>query len=194
MTTTFSSALVGLFLLTNASAPSAEWTGPVKDAPPEPTYTTYSVSMTGYNAVPGQTDDTPTVTASGALVNPSIGAARSRDLADELPFGTVVEIVPGTATSSRTCELPSVADGIGYRVITDTMAPRIHNHVDILFPTDDPIFIGGRELNAAKAMGWCTDVAIRVVGHVDMDHMPRNQKELRLAVSEDVSAPLAVNN
>jgi 3D (Asp-Asp-Asp) domain-containing protein len=171
---------MGLFLLSNvgtSTSAAPTWT---KAAPEEPTYLEerYSVSMTGYNAVAGQTDDTPFVTASGTATNPDITAARSRDLADELPFGTVIEIVPHSAASSRSCELPAVEQFIGYRVITDTMNARIHNHVDILFDTSDTIRIGGRRLNAATAMGLCSDVEIRVVGHVDINHLPQGQAEL----------------
>ena len=144
--------------------------------------------MTGYNAVPEQTDESPGITASGFPVNPEIDAARSRDLADELPFGTVIELVPNTATSTRSCELPAVEGSIGYRVITDTMHPRIRNHVDILFDTDTMIHIGGRKLNAARAMGWCNDVNIRIVGRIDMAHLPASQKELQILLGRSTFA------
>jgi 3D (Asp-Asp-Asp) domain-containing protein len=186
MPSIFSTALTGLLLLSNASSTgmtAQPWT---KIASDEPTYVQqiYSVSMTGYNAVPEQTDDTPGFTASGLPVNAEIGAARSRDLADELPFGTVIELVPGTATSTPACELSAVEESIGLRVITDTMHPRIHNHVDILFAAYDIIHIGGRRLNSARAMGMCSNIQIRVVGHVDMKHVPDSQAELRAAIGK----------
>ncbi len=186
MTSMFSTALMGLFLLSNVGTTTATTPTWTKAAPEAPTYLEerYSVSMPGYNAVAGQTDDTPFITASGAATNPDITAARSRDLADELPFGTVIELVPGTATSTESCELSAVQDSIGYRVITDTMNSRIHNHVDILFDTNDMIHIGGRRLNAAKAIGMCRNIEIRVVGHIDMTDVPTTQTELRMAIGK----------
>jgi len=191
MASIFTSALMVLLLLSNSATTTLQTPAWPCTAPEEPTYETMTVNMTGYNAVPGQTDSTPDISASGYKVNANVDAARSRDLADVLPFGTVIELVPGTATSTKSCELPSVADSIGYRVITDTMNPRIHEHIDILFHTDDDIFIGGRYLNVAKAMGWCDDVSIRIVGHIDLAHKPRTQAELRYALGLGQSLAVA---
>ena len=83
----------------------------------------YVVTLTAYNAVPGQTDDTPFETASGAYSNPEVVAARSRDLARELPFGTIIEFSAPT-TAQGTCGYSVVAPSIGYRVIEDTMNAR----------------------------------------------------------------------
>jgi 3D (Asp-Asp-Asp) domain-containing protein len=179
MTPIFTSALTGLLLLSSAATTSIQTPDWTKNAPPEPTYEYLTVAMSGYNAVVGQTDDTPFITASGAPTNSEITAARSRDLADELPFGTVIEIIPGNATSTPSCELGAVQDSIGYRIITDTMNVRIHNHIDVLFGNKDKRFIGGRTLNAARAMGWCNGIDIRVVGHVDMSNLPTTQHELQ---------------
>lgn len=140
----------------------------------------YSVSMTAYNAVPGQTDSTPDITASGAFSNPDIIAARSRDLADELPFGTVIEVV--AASSSPNCGLELVKDQIGLRVIGDVMNARMVNKVDILFDTTDTARAGGKTHNTARVLGRCSEVEIRVVGKIDIRDMPTTQKELRLAL------------
>ncbi len=131
---------------------------------------TYTVAMTAYNAVPGQTDGDPTITASGAYSDPDIIAARSRDLADELPFGTVIEVT--AASSSPGCGYRAVGDEIGLRVIGDSMNARMHNKIDILFDS-------GR---TARTLGVCDSVSIRVVGHVAVGDVPHTQEGLRLAV------------
>ena len=186
MTSTFSTALMGLFLLSNVgttTAPAPTWT---KAAPEAPTYQeqAYSVSMTGYNAVPEQTDRDPMITASGAISNPEITAARSIDLADELPFGTVIEIVPTDATTTRSCGLSVVGDDIGLRVIADTMHSRKRNQVDILFDTDSIVRVGKKLMNSAVAFGVCTDVEIHVIGHIDMKKIPESQTQLRAVVGK----------
>ncbi len=188
MTSIFSTALMGLLLLPSASTtiPTAQpWT---KAAPVEPTYVTHTVSMTGYNAIAGQTDDTPFITSIGLRVNPEIGAAASRDLIKgELPYGTVIELVPGAAEmASGGCELPAVEEYIQYRVITDTMHQRHTEHVDVLFSPEDKVKIGRNTLSAARAIGWCNDVQIRVVGRVDIKEVPETQKELRQMVAQQL--------
>ena len=132
--------------------------------------------MTGYNAVPGQTDDTPYTTSIGAYTNPEIVAARSSDLADALPYGTVIAVVPATSTSD--CGMPSVYDHIGLRVISDAMNARMRDKVDILFSVRDFVMQNGLYRNAAFAIGFCRGVRIEVVGHIDTKHMPETQEEL----------------
>lgn len=81
------------------------------------------VTATVYNAEPGQTDDTPFITASGYRINPKKLPkiiAVSRDLEKIIPLGSVVRI-KGTAH-----------DGI-YRV-EDRMHHRWKNKIDILVP------------------------------------------------------------
>ena len=141
--------------------------------------------MTAYNAVPSQTDEDPTVTASGAFSDPDIVAARSRDLADELPFGTVITVT--AASSSVNCGFDLVGDMIGLRVIADTMHPRMHNKVDILFDTDAKVTVGSKQTSAARALGICKST-IEVVGHIDLKRMPKNQLELRLALGQSTLA------
>ncbi len=148
----------------------------------------YTVAMTGYNAVPEQTDADPTVTASGAYSNPDIVAARSVDLADELPFGTVIEIVPREATSTGGCGIALLKNDIGLRVIADSMHSRKRNQVDLLFDTDPSVSVGGKKTNPAVTLGVCKDVEVRVVGRVDVAKMPRNQAELKKVVGAQLLA------
>ena len=139
---------------------------------------TYSVAMTGYNAVPGQTDEDPFTTASGAFSNPEVVAARSRDLADKLPFGTIIEI-DGPASAQKNCGFDVVSGVIGYRVIADSMNKRFTDRVDVLFPN------GSSKHNPAVVFGVCKDVTIRVVGHVDLKNpanLPKSQSALAALV------------
>jgi 3D (Asp-Asp-Asp) domain-containing protein len=151
--------------------------------------------MTGYNAVPGQTDDDPLTTASGAFSNTEIIAARSVDLKEDLPFGTVIEVVAHHGAGDPNCGFSVVEDQIGYRVVADSMHPRKRNQIDLLFNTDRDIFAAGRWVNPAVALGVCKDVEIRVVGFVEINSIPRSQKELVLAVEglpQADAQPLAV--
>lgn len=184
------STALGLFLLSGTSSagdlnnlPGLELAAPPK---------AYSVEMTGYNAVRGQTDSDPFTTASGAFSNPDIVAARSADLSDELPFGTVIEIDSSTAMSSPNCGLASVEPFLGLRVIADSMHSRKRNQVDILFDSDVSMRAGGKHMNPAVTLGKCSDVTIRVVGHVDMKKMPRSQIELMSDIG--FVMPLSVRN
>ena len=159
---------MAFFILTGAAGHAS--------APVIPSITS---SVTGYNAVPAQTDGDPTTTASGAFSNPNIVAARSRDLAETLPFGTVVAIESAARTDE--CGMTLVAPSIGYRVIADTMNARIVNTVDVLFAVDDTIVVHGKQVNAARALGVCNEVTIRVVGKLDItkpSKLPKTQAEL----------------
>lgn len=138
----------------------------------------YSVTLTAYNAVPGQTDSTPYETASGAYSNPEIVAARSVDLADELPFGTIIE-VDGRNASKEACGYGVVAPLIGYRVIEDSMNPRYTDRIDVLFDTKSGFARpNGTNMNAANVLGICKGVTIRVVGHIGARKAPKTQAEL----------------
>ncbi len=144
----------------------------------------YTVAMTAYNAVPGQTDSTPFATASGAYSNPQIVAARSRDLADELPFGTIIEITGPASDPKDTCGYSIVEPIIGYRVIEDTMNAKFTNRVDVLVDTKaNYIMADGKVKNAANVLGICDGVRIRVVGHVDLNHLPKTQAALAALVT-----------
>jgi len=138
---------------------------------------TYTVNMTAYNAVPGQTDANPFVTASGMASNPEVVAARSRDMAAELPFGTVIRI-ERAKKDTPSCRFSEVEHLIGYRIIADTMHQRWEKKIDILFDQHDTVPVEGREVNPAVALGHCGDVTITVVGKVDMKDPPATQAEL----------------
>ncbi len=179
MTGIFNTALIGLFALSGMGGHTAFATT-TTIAPPEPSYPSYTVAMPGYNAVAAQTDGDPHLTASGAFSNPEIIAASSQDLADELPFGTVIEVM--AASSSPNCGYGLVDDQIGLRVIGDSMHSRMRNKVDILFDMKDTVRAGGKETNPAVVLGACKRVQIRVVGKIDIKNIPDTQTALRLAV------------
>lgn len=175
------SALMGLFLLSGAATAAV------------PALPSYSVALTGYNAVPEQTDNDPLVTASGAFSNPEVVAARSQDLANELPFGTIIE-VDGPPTSDGLCGHGIVAPIVGYRVIADTMNARYTDRIDILFSTkSNYIMADGKVKNAAKVLGICGGATIRVVGFIDITHpnrLPKTQADLAAIVRGDNSLAL----
>lgn len=184
MTGIFTTAIGGLFLLSNIGL------GTTTPALISPDYPTYTVSMTGYNAVPEQTDSDPFTTASGAYSNPEVVAARSVDLKETLPFGTVIEIVAHNDTSNPNCGFAVVEEHLGLRVIADSMHPRKRNQIDILLPNEKTIFANKRWVNPAVALGVCKQVEIRVVGKVTIKEIPKTQDELRLAVGVLEGAPL----
>lgn len=138
----------------------------------------YAVTLTAYNAVPEQTDSNPHETASGAFSNPELIAARSRDLAADLPFGTIIEI-EGPSAAQGTCGYDVVAPLIGYRVIADTMNARFTDRIDILLDTQEQYATTDKGMkNAAQVLGICKDAMVRVVGHVDIKRIPKTQVEL----------------
>jgi len=141
------------------------------------TQASYNVKLTAYNAVPAQTDSDPFTTASGAYSNPEVVAARSRDLAAKLPFGTVIAI-ERTAKDTPNCHFSKVDHLIGYRVIADSMNARIVNHVDVLMPTGKTVAVDGRMVNPGIALGRCDQVTVRVVGKIDISDIPQTQAEL----------------
>ena len=169
---------MGFFFFPGAIAPA-----PVVAPVPPVTVQTYGVTLTAYNAVPAQTDNSPFVTASGAYSNPEVVAARSRDLAKELPFGTIIEI-QGPSSPEHTCGYGIVAPIIGYRVIADTMNARYTDRIDILFSTkSDYVLADGSVKNAAPVLGVCGGTRIRVVGHVDINRIPHTQEQLATIVN-----------
>ena len=145
----------------------------------------YAVTLTAYNAVPEQTDDDPLVTASGAYSNPEIIAARSRDLADKLPFGTIIEIV-GPSSLNNSCGYDIVAPIIGYRVIADSMNARYTSRIDILFHTESNYKMAdGKIKNAGNVLGICSGASVRVVGYIGINRIPKTQAELARLVFGD---------
>lgn len=179
-------ALMGFSLLFGSAAfPLRNAPEPKTIAPATPVVPTYTVALTAYNAVPEQTDDTPFETASGAFSNPEVVAARTGDLADKLPFGTIIEIDGSNTTSGNDCGYSMVQKHIGYRVIEDGMNARLTNRVDVLFNTDINYTNKntGAVRNAADVLGICKNVTIKVVGYVDINHIPKTQAALAALVT-----------
>jgi 3D (Asp-Asp-Asp) domain-containing protein len=135
------------------------------------------VKLTGYNAVPEQTDGDPSTTASGVASNFEVIAARSLDLAEELPFGTVVQI---TRTGSDTpgCNFHKVEPQIGYRVIADTMNARWEKRIDVELDMHRTVKVDGKATNPGVALGVCSKVTVQVVGHIALSRIPATQTEL----------------
>jgi 3D (Asp-Asp-Asp) domain-containing protein len=172
-------------VITNASNTADVMTNQVRPAqeltalPPK-----LSVTLTSYNAVAEQTSSTPWITASGAHSNPQVVAARSRDLAKKLPFGTIIAVLgPSSSDNGPYCGYDSVEHLIGYRVIADTMNARMHNKIDVMLDATDTVPLNGRDTNPSVALGACTGVKILVVGHVDTNHIPKTQSELAQVVT-----------
>ena len=186
-------------LLLFAGAPSEPMVPMVYSSPSKATISSllpgYPVTLTAYNAVPEQTDSDPHITASGAFSNPEIIAARSRDMADALPFGTIIEI-DGSKASKKNCGYDIVAPIIGYRVIADTMHQRFTDRIDILFPIDANYTLPNKNVkNAGIILGICEGVTVRVVGKIpraEMKNLPRTQRELAWYVRGSVNTDLAV--
>ncbi len=190
------SALMGLFFLPSISVPNSPTAGvhfPVQTVASTvsvtkkiPSKSKLNVTVTSYNAVPEQTDGSPFITASGAYSNPEVVAARSRDLAKKLPFGTVV-MVSLNEKYSPTCGYGLVKKQIGYRVIADTMNASKHKQVDILLDQRNTVRVGKRTLNPSIALGVCKNMTIRVVGHIKIAHIPHTQDELARKIMENAS-------
>lgn len=148
---------------------------------------TTTVSMTAYNAVPGQTDDNPFVTASGMYSHTDVVAARSRDMAAELPFGTVIRL-ERSAKDTSVCRFAQVEHQIGYRIIADVMHQRWTKKIDVLLDQRDTVPVEGRMVNPALALGHCSEVTMSVVGKVDMKNPPTTQAELAALFAEPTYA------
>jgi 3D (Asp-Asp-Asp) domain-containing protein len=173
-------ALMGFLLLSGAVAainPGSATSTPAPTSVPAG----FSVTLTGYNAVPAQTKPDPSTTANGGPSNPEVVAARSQDLAAELPFGTVIAISDPT-TVNPDCGYDVVQPLIGYRVITDVMNVKIKDHVDVLFNTNDPVLLPPNNVvNASVALGACPGAIITVVGHLNLTNvndLPKTQADL----------------
>lgn len=146
----------------------------------------YSVTLTSYNAVPEQTSPTPWITASGAPSNPEVVAARSRDMAAELPYGTIIAIYgPQSSDDGPYCGYNEVQKLIGYRVIADSMAARMHDKIDVQLDQHDKVPVNGVPTNPAVALGACTGTKIEVVGYVDPSNIPQTQAALADLVGHD---------
>ena len=155
--------------------------------------TTYSVTLTSYNAVPSQTSPTPWITASGARSNPAVIAARSHGLANQLPFGTIIAIMgPSSADDGPYCGYNTVSHLIGYRVIADTTNARfIAPRIDVQLDQNDKVDVGGKLINPSVALGACTGVQIQVVGYVNPQSIPKTQAELAALVNNSQNLAFA---
>ncbi len=92
----------------------------------------YKTTITGYSSTPEETDDTPFITASGALTRPGVVAANF------LPFGTKVRI-------------PAL---FGDRVFTveDRMHARNSDKVDIWFSSKEEALNFGRRSASVEVL------------------------------------------
>ena len=145
---------------------------------------TLSVRLTGYNAVPEQTDSTPDTTATGAYSNPAVIAARSPDLGDALPYGTIIEIIESNKDTN--CGFSLVDNLIGYRVIADSTNEHRHSQIDLLFNEADTVLVGGKPTNPALVLGVC-EATIRAVGKIAIKDIPETQSALALLVNHKVA-------
>lgn len=190
-------ALVGLsFLPVSVFAPIAEaktiaqGTGSSGEEPssrlvaPDKSDVTLTVRLTSYNAVAEQTDGNPTVTASGVPSNSEVIAARSRDLAQSLPYGTVIALYRDDSDTPG-CGFKKVEHLIGYRVVADTMAARFTKRVDVEFDQTDKVTVEGKRMNPSRAMGVCSQVTIKVLGKLKLKHIPDTQEELARLVEPE---------
>jgi 3D (Asp-Asp-Asp) domain-containing protein len=144
----------------------------------------YTVKLTSYNAVPEQTDENPHETASGAPTNTEVIAARSVDLANALPWGTVIAL-ERAASDTESCRFEKVEHLIGYRVIGDSMHSRKRSQIDVLLDPSDTVTVHGKETNPSIALGVCDGVTIRVLGKLSLADLPSTQEELRFIVEGD---------
>ena len=195
-------ALTGFFVWSNLATSSAltlpvpvvEAAEPAPKAVPVALVSekTLSVMLTGYNALPEQTDGDPSTTASGAYSNPEVIAAVSEDLRySHLPFGTIIKIEAENPTGPY-CEYEAVEHLIGYRVVADVMNPRWKNMVDILLDPEDQVAVyvdrTRKKVNPARALGSCGNVTVQVVGKMKIKDIPATQSELALHVEKILAA------
>ena len=178
-------ALMGFLLFSGPTPPHAE-------AAKAPELPRYAVTLTAYNAVAAQTDSDPLITASGAYSNPEVIAARSQDLKDELPFGSIIEVDARNA-SKESCGYSVVAPLVGYRVIADSMNARYTDRIDILLGTKAEYATTDKGMkNAAEILGICKGITVRAVGYVDIKNIPKTQKALA-ALIDGTAKELALN-
>ncbi len=138
---------------------------------------TYQVDLTGYNALPEQTDGDPSTTASGAKSNYEVIAARSQDLAQELPFGTVIKL-SRVGKDTPGCKFHTVESQMGYRVIADSMNARWEKRIDVELDPTDTVIVDGKAHNPGIALGVCSAVTVEVVGYIPLSRIPATQAEL----------------
>jgi 3D (Asp-Asp-Asp) domain-containing protein len=188
-------ALTGFFVWSSVASSSVLTSETPSEILPEPVPAlaaapakTIPVRVTGYNAVPEQTDSDPFTTASGAYSNPEVVAAVSRDLRGALPYGTVVKLSAPEGATGKYCGWDLVEHFVGYRVIADTMNARHVERVDILFAEDAMVDVrvngGVKNVNAARALASCGGIEVEVVGKLDIKDIPKTQAELGMRVEQ----------
>ncbi|MFA5841867.1 MAG: hypothetical protein WC835_02830 [Candidatus Paceibacterota bacterium] len=183
MTSFINIALAG-FLVWSGTGGGSYIEAPKNFVPAKANMESVSVRLTGYNALPEQTDNDSEITASGARSNPAVIAARSRDMADMLPYGTVISIE--APKNSISCGFNEVEHLVGYRVIADSMSARKLRQIDLMFDESDVVLVGGKGTNPAVAVGVCK-ANIRVVGRISLKDIPETQAELALMVDKKLA-------
>lgn len=192
-------ALTGFFVWSSVASSPVLTSPVIAEILPEPAPAlaaapakTILVRVTGYNAVPEQTDSDPFTTASGAFSNPEVVAAVSRDIKSQLPFGTVVKLTAPDGATGKYCGWDLVEHFVGYRVIADTMNARHSERVDILFAEDAMVDVrvngGVKKMNAAKVLASCGGIEVEVVGKLDIREIPKTQAELAMRVEQTLAA------
>ncbi|MEW6422454.1 MAG: hypothetical protein AB1511_12140 [Deinococcota bacterium] len=97
------------------------------------------VRATAYNSMPGQTDSTPFITATGTRVRPGV-VALSRDMLRIFPYGTRITV------EDLSGRYNSLLRGRVF-VVEDTMAARKTGSIDIWMPTlNQAIQFGARQV------------------------------------------------
>jgi 3D (Asp-Asp-Asp) domain-containing protein len=170
-----------------STTPVAQLPAPKLTLAPAPVSLT--TKLTAYNAVPGQTDNNPFTTAIGAFSNPEVVAARSGDLAYQLPYGTVIAI-ERAGYDTPSCGFSQVESQIGYRVIADAMNPRITNTIDVLLDQKKTVPYHGYQINPGRALGLCGQVTIKVIGRIAVKDIPATQAELAAMVNQSTELAL----
>lgn len=97
-----------------------------------------NLTITSYRSVPAQTDNSPFYTSIGERVN-NHGIAISQDLlkAGRIHYGDVVYI-----------------DGLGYKIVNDTMNIRMKNSVDVWLETKEQESAFQKKWKSGKVKVW----------------------------------------
>ncbi|MFB9994143.1 hypothetical protein ACFFLM_19480 [Deinococcus oregonensis] len=123
---------------TPAPARTVPTTAPVAQAPVR-TGRTAVVRATAYNSLPGQTDSSPFITATGTRVRPGV-VALSRDLLRSFPYGSKIMLEDLSGNYNN------LLKGRIF-IVEDTMAARKTNSLDIWMGTrSEAIRFGARTL------------------------------------------------
>jgi hypothetical protein len=67
---------------------------------------------------------------------------------------------------------------IGYRVIADTMNARWTNRMDVELDATAKVKVDGKSINPGLALGVCSNVTVKVVGHIPLSRIPATQAAL----------------